>query len=82
LRVPAQWQVAVLCLHAASAGHATKAAYSCVRQVYMLQSTKLALRNFRELRKAEVRRIPLLRRWVNGGKKRRGRGCYEPQTLS
>jgi hypothetical protein len=33
-------QVAVLRLHAASAGHATKAAYSCGRQVYVPQGTK------------------------------------------
>src|SRR5215203_2469378 len=33
-------QVAVLHLHAASAGHVTKAAYSCLRRVYVLQSTK------------------------------------------
>jgi hypothetical protein len=56
VRVPAQWQVvgrvadpdleggqvAVLRLHAASAGHVTKASYSCLRVVYVLQSTKEA----------------------------------------
>src|SRR5215213_3153022 len=33
-------QVAVLRLHAASASHVTDAAYSCLRGVYVLQSTK------------------------------------------
>ena len=33
--------------------------------------------NFRERRYGEVRRIPLLRRWVNKGKKK-GRRCYTP----
>src|SRR5215212_10350200 len=33
-------QVAVLRLHAASAGHVTKAAYSCLRGVYVRQGTK------------------------------------------
>jgi hypothetical protein len=32
--------VAVLHLHAASAGHATKAAYSCVKGVYVRHGTK------------------------------------------
>jgi hypothetical protein len=33
-------QVAVLRLHAASVGHATNAAYSCVRGMYVRQGTK------------------------------------------
>src|SRR5215204_2387557 len=33
-------QVAVLRLHAAPVGHATNAAYSCLRAVYVLQGTK------------------------------------------
>src|ERR687898_3361447 len=33
-------QVAVLRLHAASVGHVTKPAYSCVRGVYVRQGTK------------------------------------------
>src|SRR5215211_1537557 len=33
-------QVAVLCLHAASAGHVTKSAYSCVRRMYVRHGTK------------------------------------------
>jgi hypothetical protein len=34
--------VAVLRLHTASASHVTKAAYSCLRVVYVRQSTKEA----------------------------------------
>jgi hypothetical protein len=34
----------------------TVAPYSCLRGMYVLQSTKLALRNFRELRAGEVHR--------------------------
>src|SRR5215216_1262788 len=61
-------QVAVLRLHAASAGHVTSAAYSCVKGIYVRYDTKHVRAprkrpNFRELRKDEVRRIPLLRRW-------------------
>jgi hypothetical protein len=41
-------QVAVLRLHATSAGHVTKAAYSCLRRVYVLHDTK-ETPNFREL---------------------------------
>jgi hypothetical protein len=33
-------QVAVLLLHAASVGHVTSAAYTCVRRVYVRQGTK------------------------------------------
>src|SRR5215217_2439605 len=33
-------QVAVLRLHAASAGHVTTAAYSCMKEMYMLHRTK------------------------------------------
>src|SRR5215211_6456136 len=33
-------QVAVLRLHAATAGHVTKAAYACLKIVYVLQGTK------------------------------------------
>src|ERR671913_1987953 len=48
-------QVAVLCPHAASVGHVTKAAYSCVRRVYVRQGTKYVRAprkrtNFLELR--------------------------------
>src|SRR5215210_9448914 len=46
-------QVAVLRLHAASTGHVTKAAYSYVRAVYVLQGTKEA---------SELLRTPLRRR--------------------
>src|SRR5215211_3482748 len=52
-------QVAVLRLHAASTGHVTKPAYSCVRGMYVRcgtkgrQSTKEAP-NFRESLKAEI----------------------------
>jgi hypothetical protein len=35
-------QVAVLRLHAASTGHVTTGAYSCMREMYRLQSTKEA----------------------------------------
>jgi hypothetical protein len=53
--------VAVLRLHAASAGHVTKAAYSCLRGVYVRQSTKEAP-NFLELRKApDLPRTPCMR---------------------
>jgi hypothetical protein len=63
-------EVAVLPLHAASAGHVTKAAYSCVRGMYMRHGTKCARTpkkrpNFRESPKSEVRRIPILLSWVN-----------------
>jgi hypothetical protein len=44
--------VAVLRLHAASAGHVTKAAYSCLRGVYVRQSTKEA---------SELLRTPCMR---------------------
>src|SRR5918994_4843798 len=59
-------QVAVLRLQAASAGHATKAAYSCLRVVYVPQGTKYegAPRkrpNFLERRYGEVPREPLPR---------------------
>jgi hypothetical protein len=56
-------QVAVLRLHVASAGHATRVAYTCERGVYVRygtktrQSTKKAP-NFRELRLGEVRPSP------------------------
>src|SRR5215211_4368137 len=63
-------QVAVLHLHAASAGHGTKAASSCLRAVYVRWGTKHVRAprkrpNFGELRKGEVRRIFLPRHWVN-----------------
>ena len=40
----------------------------------------LQVANFSELRKGEVRRIPLLRGWVNKGKKK-GRGLTAPAQL-
>src|SRR5215208_380809 len=60
---PCGW-VAVLRPHAASAGHVTSAAYSCLREVYIRQDTKCArgpsyLRNFRERYTGELRRINL-----------------------
>src|SRR5215207_5909080 len=63
-------QVAVLCLHASSAGHVTKAAYTCVRQGYVRYGTKVRLitkeaPNFVELRKGEVRSIHLPRTRVD-----------------
>jgi hypothetical protein len=67
-------QVAVLHPHAASASHATKTPYSCLRAMYVLQSSMCSRAprkrtNFSELRKSEVqlRRIPLLRTRVNKG---------------
>src|SRR5215212_9662107 len=50
-------QVATLPLHVASAGHVTKSAYSCVRRMYVLYSTK-ETPNFGKLRACEVRLCP------------------------
>ena len=63
-------QVAVLRLHAASAGHATDASYSCLMRVYVRYGTKVRLitkeaPNFSELRQDEVQRISLPRTSVN-----------------
>src|SRR5215203_6653697 len=70
-------QVAVLSLHAASAGYATKAAYSFLRRVYVPHSTKHVRAprkrpNFGERRACEVRRnylpsTPLKRTRVGAG---------------
>jgi hypothetical protein len=65
--------VAVLRLHAASAGRATKAAYSCLRGMYVRYGTKQAP-NFLELCLAELRRIPLPSAPVN-------KGCWEREGL-
>src|SRR5919107_318103 len=54
-------RVAVLRLHAACAGHVTKAAYSCLRGVYVLHGTNAP----HHQGSAELRRIPLLGTWVN-----------------
>src|SRR5215212_4293355 len=59
-------QVAVLRLHAASAGHATKAAYSCLRAVYVRQGTKYERAprkrpNFRDSPECELRSDGVLR---------------------
>src|SRR5215211_1911821 len=54
-------QVAVLRPHAASAGHVTKAAYSCLRQGSVRQSTKGAP-NFGEIPECELRLNGILRR--------------------
>jgi hypothetical protein len=62
--------VAVLRLHVASASHVTRAAYSCVSQVYVLQSTKEA---------PELRRISIPRTSVNKALVRDapgGSGCH------
>src|SRR5215204_7434876 len=50
-------QVAVLHLHAASAGHVMNAAYSCLRRVYVRQGTK----HVRYQVSAELRRTPSMR---------------------
>jgi hypothetical protein len=60
-------QVAVLRLHAATTGHVTMAAYSCLRGVYVRQGTKClrALRsatNFGEHDTYELRTTPTLKR--------------------
>src|SRR5215208_5932313 len=79
-------QVAVLRLHAASTGHVTKPAYSCVRGMYVRCGTKVVRvprkrrtsenpqnANFVEFYKGEVRRIPIPRTSVNKGKAERAR---------
>ena len=46
----------------------------------MPTSEKTHKANFRECPKGEVRRILILRRWVNNGKKRKGGGLASPTT--
>jgi hypothetical protein len=79
-------QVAVLRLHAASTGHVTKAAYSCLRGVYVRHVTKCARtpRNGRisENPECELRRIYIPRTRVNKGRKKGRSYTARPFLLS
>src|SRR5215207_9250346 len=62
-------QVAVLHLHAASAGHVMNAAYSCLRRVYVRQGTK----HVRYQGSAELPRMPRIRTSPKRSSKKFGR---------